>query len=42
MTAAASVKEYHVSVNGSDMNEGSARKPLKTISAAAEIAQPGI
>lgn len=34
-------KEYHVSVNGSDTNNGSAATPLKTISAAAKLAQPG-
>ncbi len=36
-----SAKEYHVSQSGSDDNKGSASKPLKTISAAAAIAQPG-
>lgn len=34
-------KEIHVSVNGNDANNGSARKPLKTIQAAAVKAQPG-
>jgi len=34
-------KEYHVSVNGCDESDGSASKPLKTISAAARMAQPG-
>jgi alpha-L-arabinofuranosidase len=34
-------KEFHVSVNGSDTNKGSASKPFKTISAAARVAQPG-
>ncbi|MBN2291981.1 MAG: right-handed parallel beta-helix repeat-containing protein [Pirellulales bacterium] len=33
--------EYHVSINGSDTNNGSAAAPLKTISAAANLAQPG-
>jgi hypothetical protein len=33
--------EYHVSPNGVDLNEGSKRKPFKTISAAAAKAQPG-
>ncbi len=33
--------EYHVAVNGNDTNDGSGSKPLKTISAAAQIAQPG-
>lgn len=36
-----SVKEYHVSVNGSDNNDGSLTKPLKTIMAAANKAMPG-
>ncbi len=34
-------REYHVALDGTDMNEGSASKPLKTISAAAAAAQPG-
>ncbi|MGL6180511.1 MAG: carbohydrate-binding protein [Tannerellaceae bacterium] len=34
-------KEYHVSITGDDKNEGSKEKPLKTISAAAQIAMPG-
>ncbi len=34
-------REYHVSVNGDDANDGSRTKPLKTISAAARSAQPG-
>lgn len=33
--------EYHVSVNGNDTNDGSASKPLKTITAAADRAMPG-
>jgi hypothetical protein len=36
-----SVTEYHVSVQGSDVNSGSAKEPLETISAAAQVAQPG-
>ena len=40
-TLSALAKEYHVSVNGSDKNYGVQKKPLKTISAAAAIAQPG-
>ena len=36
-----SAREYHVSVEGRDTNDGSASKPLKTISAAAQMAQPG-
>lgn len=35
------LKEYHVSVNGSDANEGSVVKPFKTISAAANVVMPG-
>ena len=34
-------KEFHVSANGSDANEGSRIKPFKTISAAARVAMPG-
>ena len=37
----ASAKEFHVSVNGNDTDPGSGSKPLKTISAAAQLAQPG-
>ena len=33
--------EYHVSVSGDDANDGSAARPLRTISAAAQLAQPG-
>jgi alpha-N-arabinofuranosidase len=33
--------EYHVSIGGDDANDGSAAKPLRTISAAAERAEPG-
>jgi alpha-N-arabinofuranosidase len=36
-----SAKEYHVSVEGDDQNDGSSEKPLKTIQAAAEKARPG-
>ena len=39
--AAGSAKDYHVSLQGSDSNPGMVSKPLKTISAAATIAQPG-
>jgi alpha-N-arabinofuranosidase len=41
MAHAAAGGEFHVSVNGSDTGDGSASKPLKTISAAAQAAQPG-
>ncbi|MCU7552552.1 DUF1565 domain-containing protein, partial [Chitinophagaceae bacterium LB-8] len=34
-------KEYHVSVNGSDSNDGSLASPLKTITAASNLAMPG-
>ena len=37
----ASHKEYHVSVNGNDDNDGSLPKPFKTIMAAANEAMPG-
>jgi len=36
-----SAREYHVSLQGRDTNVGSASEPLKTISAAAQVAQPG-
>jgi len=38
---AASGKEFHVSVNGDDANDASQAAPLRTISAAAQLAQPG-
>ncbi|MHC4636540.1 MAG: right-handed parallel beta-helix repeat-containing protein [Planctomycetota bacterium] len=41
LTQSLSAGQYHVSKKGSDNNDGSASKPLKTISAAARIAQPG-
>ena len=41
LSLAASAKEFHVSVNGNDQNDGSSSKPYKTISAAARMAQPG-
>jgi alpha-N-arabinofuranosidase len=34
-------REFHVSVAGSDTNDGSVQKPLRTISAAARLAQAG-
>jgi alpha-N-arabinofuranosidase len=34
-------KEYHVSVTGSDTNDGSISKPFKTIMTAANVAMPG-
>ena len=37
----AGAKELHVSTAGSDSNDGSASRPLKTIAKAAEKAQPG-
>lgn len=40
-TPAASAREFHVSVNGNDNQDGSPSKPYKTISAAARVAQPG-
>ena len=33
--------QYHVSVHGNDADAGSAESPLKTISAAAQLARPG-
>lgn len=40
-TNAAAAREYHVSLEGNDANDGSASSMLKTISAAAERALPG-
>jgi hypothetical protein len=40
-TSMISAREYHVSVKGSDSNDGSALKPLKTISAAVKVSFPG-
>ena len=34
-------REYHVSASGDDRNDGGAESPLKTISAAAQVAQSG-
>ena len=36
-----SAREWHVSIKGSDRNDGSATKPFRTISAAARAAEPG-
>lgn len=41
MTLAAPAKIVHVSVDGSNANEGSQAKPLRTIQRAADAAQPG-
>ncbi len=41
LTTNLSAVEYHVSINGSNSNDGSGSHPFKTISAAAKIAQPG-
>ena len=40
-TLVVSAKEYHISVNGSDSNDGSVTAPFRTISHAARMAQPG-
>jgi hypothetical protein len=37
----ASAREYHVSVSGNDLHEGTDAKPLRTISAASRLAQAG-
>ena len=39
--AVATAREYHVSPSGNNAHDGSAAKPLQTISAAAQLAQPG-
>ena len=36
-----SAKEYHISVSGSDNNDGSVNSPFRTINFAAQLAQPG-
>jgi alpha-N-arabinofuranosidase len=41
MTHAAAAGEFHVSANGNDKNDGSSSRPYKTISAAAQMVQPG-
>ncbi len=41
VSAGISAKEYHVSVNGNDRDNGSASKPFRTISQAARMAMPG-
>jgi len=41
VSATAWAREFHVSVDGSDRNDGSRQRPLRTISAAARLAQPG-
>jgi len=41
LTQSLSANQFHVSIKGSDSNAGSASKPLRTISAAAQLAQPG-
>jgi hypothetical protein len=41
LAQAAGARDYHVSVKGNDASDGSASKPLRTISAAARLAQPG-
>jgi hypothetical protein len=41
IAVATSAKEYHVSVNGNDANDGSEQKPFKTIMQAVRAAYPG-
>ena len=41
LTSAVSAKEYHVSLKGSDKNEGSNTKPFRTINFAAQLAVSG-
>jgi len=36
-----SAREYHVSITGNDLHEGNVAVPLRTISSAARLAQPG-
>jgi len=41
LSGAIQARDYHVSVKGDDTNKGTAKAPFKTISKAAEVAQPG-
>ncbi|MGV8095408.1 MAG: right-handed parallel beta-helix repeat-containing protein [Mangrovibacterium sp.] len=41
ISAGISAKEYHVSVQGNDRNNGSVSKPFRTINQAAQMAMPG-
>jgi alpha-N-arabinofuranosidase len=41
LTSLAAGREYHVSVQGDDVHDGSPAAPLRTISAAAQLAMPG-
>ncbi|MBL7152951.1 MAG: right-handed parallel beta-helix repeat-containing protein [Phycisphaerae bacterium] len=41
VVSAASARQYHVSVSGSDSQQGTAAKPLRTISAASRLARAG-
>ncbi|MHC4604819.1 MAG: DUF1565 domain-containing protein, partial [Planctomycetota bacterium] len=41
VVSVASAREYHVSISGNDLHDGTTAKPLRTISAAARLAQPG-
>jgi alpha-L-arabinofuranosidase len=41
MVQALCAREFHVSVKGDDRNQGTAAKPFRTISAAAQVAEPG-
>ncbi len=41
VTTTISAKEYHVSVNGNDENEGSVKSPFRTIMQAVRFAYPG-
>lgn len=41
LSGAIQAREYHISVKGDDTNKGTAKAPFKTISKAAEVAQPG-
>jgi hypothetical protein len=41
LTQTLAAREWHVSVKGSNKNDGSASKPFRTISTAAQAAHPG-
>lgn len=41
LTLPSAAREFHVSIQGDDVNPGTRRAPLRTIQRAAELAQPG-
>jgi len=41
LVSVASAREYHVSITGNDLNEGTVARPMRTVSSAARLARPG-